>query len=235
LTDLCTGDDVEVTADKNGTFNFPCIACGCEYVIKGEKNSFTPGGSKENTIGDNCKMGQTITTEILLDNDAEKIKELNLTFAGVKVEEGAVIELENIYYDFDKFYIRDDAKDELNHIVDLMKIYPSMIIELGSHTDARASDEYNETLSQNRANSAVQYIASQGIDRSRMVARGYGEKQLKNNCANFVDCSEEDHQRNRRTEVRVIKFDNKNVDVKHLDNMPETIDRANTRRKFIWD
>lgn len=232
LTNLCTGDDVVVTADEKGEFLFPCIDCGCEFVFKGEKSNFIPGGSKQNTIGDNCRMGETIHTEILLDNN---IEELELTFAGVKIKEGAVIELENIYYDFDKFYIRDDAKDELNHVVNLMKIYPSMIIELGSHTDARATDQYNETLSANRAKAAVNYIVSQGIDRGRLVARGYGETTLKNDCANFVDCTEDQHQRNRRTEVKVIKFDNKDVDVKHLDNMPETIDPANPTRKFVWD
>jgi len=232
MTNLCTGDDVVVTSDAKGAFVFPCVPCGCDFIFKGQKSNFVDGASKQNTSNGNCKLGSSVSTTILLDNDVEKIEAL---FAGVKLEEGAIIELENIYYDFDQFYIRDDAKDELNHVVELLKRYPGMTIELSSHTDARATFKYNEKLSQNRANAAVQYIISQGISGSRLVAQGYGERSLKNRCANYVDCTEEEHQRNRRTEIKILKFDNKNVDVKYIDNQPERTDPANPNRKFRWD
>ncbi len=241
MTNLCTGDDVVVTSDKDGYFKFPCIPCGCDYLFKASKNSFSDGASQENTIGDNCKMGTTISTVLLLDNDVAQLKEtfagikLEGTFAGVKLEEGAVIELENIYYDFDQYYIREDAKDELDHVIELLTVYPSLVIELSSHTDARATHAYNETLSQNRAKAAVDYIISKGIDRRRLVAKGYGERQLKNHCANYVECSEEDHQRNRRTEIKVLKFDRKDIQVTHIDNNPESIDPADPKRKFVWE
>jgi outer membrane protein OmpA-like peptidoglycan-associated protein len=84
-----------------------------------------------------------------------------------------------------------------------MKKYPEMKIELSSHTDARGNDAYNEDLSQRRANSAVAWIVAKGIAADRIVAKGYGEKQLQNKCTNGVECTEEEHQLNRRTEFKI--------------------------------
>jgi len=113
--------------------------------------------------------------------------------------------VENIYYDFDKSNIREDAKPELDKLVRIMK--ENMInVELGSHTDCRGSFEYNDKLSQSRAESAVNYIISTGIDKSRIAAKGYGERQLTNACVDGVKCTPEEHQANRRTEFKVIGF-----------------------------
>ncbi len=230
MTNLCTGDDEKIIADANGAFVFPCVPCACDFILKGQKSNFVEGFSKQSTSGENCKLGTALSTTILLANDVEKIEAL-FEKTGKKLEEGAIVELENIYYDFDQFYIREDAKDELDHVVNLLKKYPAMTIELASHTDARASSKYNEKLSQNRANAAVQYIVSQGIASSRLVAQGYGERSLKNRCADSVDCTEEEHQRNRRTEIKILKLDNKNIEVKYIDNQPEKIDSAKPSRK----
>jgi len=118
---------------------------------------------------------------------------------------GDIITLDNLYYDYDKFFIRPDAAKELNRIVTLMKQYPTLEIELSSHTDARGRKGYNQTLSQKRAEVAVNYIISKGISRNRLTARGLGEEQLRNHCADDIYCSEAEHQENRRTEVRVLK------------------------------
>ena len=113
--------------------------------------------------------------------------------------------VENIYYDFDKSNIREDAKPELDKLVRIMK--ENMInVELGSHTDCRGSFEYNDKLSQSRAESAVNYIISTGIDKARIAAKGYGERQLTNTCADGVKCTPEEHQANRRTEFKVTGF-----------------------------
>ncbi len=113
--------------------------------------------------------------------------------------------IENIYYDFDKFNIREDAKPELDKLVRIMK--ENMInVELGSHTDCRGSFEYNDKLSQSRAESAVNYIISTGIDKARIAAKGYGERQLTNTCADGVKCTPEEHQANRRTEFKVTGY-----------------------------
>jgi outer membrane protein OmpA-like peptidoglycan-associated protein/LysM repeat protein/tetratricopeptide (TPR) repeat protein len=113
--------------------------------------------------------------------------------------------LKNIYYDFNKYFIRDDAKADLNKVIKIMQENPAIIAELSSHTDSRASFEYNNVLSQNRANSAVDYIVSNGgILPGRLLARGYGEYRLTNKCSDGVTCTEEQHQLNRRTEFKVI-------------------------------
>ncbi len=123
-----------------------------------------------------------------------------------KIEIGKAIELENIYYDLDKSYIRADAAIELDKLVTTLKENPTIKIELGSHTDSRGSDSYNLALSQRRATAAVAYIVSKGISKSRIVAKGYGETQLVNKCSNGVPCSKDEHQRNRRTEFKVTSY-----------------------------
>ncbi len=131
------------------------------------------------------------------------------------LEVGKTIVLKNIYYDFDKANIRPDAALELDKLVKTMRENPGLSIELSSHTDARGSDEYNERLSQRRAESAVQYIVSKDINNDRLIAKGYGEYKPVNECVNGVECSEEKHQDNRRTEFTVLE--NKNVDLKVKD------------------
>lgn len=113
--------------------------------------------------------------------------------------------IDNIYYDFDKYNIREDAKTELDKLVRIMKENP-IDVELGSHTDCRGSKSYNENLSQKRAESAVNYIISTGIAKERITAKGYGENQLVNKCSDNVKCSPEEHQANRRTEFKVTDY-----------------------------
>ncbi len=122
-----------------------------------------------------------------------------------KFEVNQVFKLENIYYDLDKWNIRPDAAAELDKLVMIMKENP-IRIELGSHTDCRASNEYNDKLSQRRAESAVKYIVSKGIASDRMIAKGYGESQLVNGCRDGVKCTEAEHQQNRRTEFRILEI-----------------------------
>ena len=110
--------------------------------------------------------------------------------------------LENIYYDLDKFNIRVDAAVELDKLVQIMKDNPTLNIELSSHTDARSSDSYNNSLSQKRAESAVGYMISKGIEKDRMIAKGYGETQLIIKEAK----TEDEHQRNRRTEFTILSY-----------------------------
>lgn len=113
--------------------------------------------------------------------------------------------LNNIYYDYNKWNIRSDAAQELDNLVSILKDNPAVIVELGSHTDARGRDAYNMDLSEKRAASAVDYIVGTGvIQPENIVAKGYGETQFVNACRNGVACSEAKHQENRRTELKVI-------------------------------
>lgn len=130
----------------------------------------------------------------------------NITLDTMVVLDALILErsivLENIYYDLNKADIRPDAAIELDKLVKILKDNPSIRIELSSHADARATDQYNDTLTQRRAESAVAYLVSQGIDASRLVAKGYGKRQLIIENAQ----TEEEHQTNRRTEFKVIEI-----------------------------
>ncbi|MFZ1694889.1 MAG: OmpA family protein [Flavobacteriales bacterium] len=115
------------------------------------------------------------------------------------------IVIENIYYDYDKWDIRPDAAVELDKIAQVFIDNPNLSFELGSHTDSRASDTYNLLLSDMRAKSAVDYLIQRGVPSDRISAHGYGERKLVNRCKDGVECSEEEHQANRRTEFKVVK------------------------------
>jgi outer membrane protein OmpA-like peptidoglycan-associated protein len=114
------------------------------------------------------------------------------------------INLGSILYDLNKFTLRPEGMRELNKLVKYMTQHPELRVELSSHTDSRAGASYNQTLSQNRAQSCVDYIVAQGIDPSRILAKGFGESEPLNRCRDGVSCSEEEHQANRRTELKLI-------------------------------
>ena len=116
----------------------------------------------------------------------------------------AEIVLENIYYDYDESFIRNDAEPTLNELTAVLQRNPGIKIELGSHTDCRGPERYNQTLSQARAQSAVTYLIENGIDAARLTARGYGEEQPVAECI-CERCSEGEHQRNRRTTFRILE------------------------------
>lgn len=109
-----------------------------------------------------------------------------------------------IYFDNDKFDIRKDAAIELKKVVGILNKYPELIIELRAHTDAKADDEYNLKLSKKRARASIQWMLNRGVEPSRITGKGFGETQLVNNCSNGINCSEKEHQLNRRTEFVVI-------------------------------
>jgi outer membrane protein OmpA-like peptidoglycan-associated protein len=119
---------------------------------------------------------------------------------------GKVISLANIYYDFDRDSIRIDASQVLDGLVRTMLDNPTIEIELRSHTDSRGKEDYNQKLSQRRATAAVNYIVSRGINAKRITAKGYGEWQLLNKCNSYVECTEEEHQINRRTDFKILKY-----------------------------
>jgi outer membrane protein OmpA-like peptidoglycan-associated protein len=124
-----------------------------------------------------------------------------------KIEKDAIIALKNIYYDFDKWDILPTSEIELNKLIKIMNDYPSMKVELGSHTDSRGTGAYNEMLSQKRSDSAVEYIVNNGIQKERIIAKGYGESVLLNKCEDGVPCTDEEHQVNRRTEFKILELD----------------------------
>ena len=96
------------------------------------------------------------------------------------------------------------ARPDLDYVVNLMQDNPTINVEMSSHTDSRGSNPYNQTLSQKRAESTINYLMTKGISRDRLIARGAGETELLNRCADGVTCEENEHTINRRTEFKVI-------------------------------
>ncbi len=120
------------------------------------------------------------------------------------IQVGKRFQLNNIYYDFAKWAIRPEAANVLDKLAVFLKDNPGITVELGSHTDARGSDDYNLSLSDKRAKSAVDYlVASQSIDFEKITSKGYGETQLTNRCDDGQSCSDTEHQLNRRTEIKI--------------------------------
>lgn len=146
-----------------------------------------------------------------------------------KIVKDEAIRLDNIYYDYDKWAIRTDAKPALNKLIQTLRNNP-IIIELGSHTDSRGTDNYNMNLSDKRAKSAVDYIISKGVKASRITSKGYGESMPLNNCVDEVKCSDQDYQFNRRTEFKVTGFlETSNYDKKTLKQMLQEEKTSNKR------
>lgn len=127
-----------------------------------------------------------------------------------KIKVGSAIVLKNIFYDYNKATLRDASKNELDRLTKLLTENPTIKIELSAHTDSRGGDKYNETLSQKRAQSCVDYLIGKGISKDRLIAKGYGETMLIKTDAEiaklkFEDEKEAAHQENRRTEFKIIE------------------------------
>ena len=126
----------------------------------------------------------------------------------VGMDLGELLNINIIYFDFDKYEIRPDARIELEKVIAAMLKYPDLTIELGSHTDCRGSKAYNQKLSENRANATAEYLIKYIDNTDRVIIKGYGESQPVNNCkcetVIDTDCSEEQHQANRRTEFKLL-------------------------------
>lgn len=121
-----------------------------------------------------------------------------------KIYQDQEIVLEDIYYDFNKANIRKDAEPTLNDLAKILTLNPSIKIELGAHTDCRGNDDYNMNLSQQRAQSVVNYLQSKGIQNFRLFAKGYGASNPAVNCK-CNQCTEAQHQKNRRTTFKIVE------------------------------
>lgn len=178
--------EISIT-DSTGKFNFK-LDPESDFTVVGVKDDYFTNTEAVSTVGK--KQSESMYVKLKLEME--------------RIVVNKPIVLENIYYDLDKYEIRPDAMAGLDKLVGIMNDNPGIKIELSSHTDSRADDRYNSTLSQKRAESAVNYIVAHGISSSRITAKGYGEQQLVNDCSNGVQCSEEQHQQNRRTEFKVV-------------------------------
>ena len=179
----------------NPTYDFKYdYECGDVFYIKAEKEGYLANEIKVTLPNEN---GIT-EAEVLLEPTKIPLKKGDDLFK--------VLELNPIYFDLDKYNIRPDAALELAKVFAVLEEYPNMKIDIRSHTDSRQTHRYNETLSSNRAKSTAEWLIENGINRNRLTWKGYGETQLVNGCADGVNCSETEHQANRRSEFIIVEM-----------------------------
>jgi outer membrane protein OmpA-like peptidoglycan-associated protein len=181
----------KIMSDENGKYHFD-VNCGESYYVRATKPNYE---TNEQKIIIPTETGIT-DLPIKLEKKLKPIKsgdDLAKTF-GIKL----------IYFDLDKSNIRKDAAIELEKILDVMKQNPNMSIDVRSHTDSRASFEYNEKLSDRRVKSSIAWLIKNGISSEKLIGRGYGESMLINQCSDGIKCTEAEHQLNRRSEFIII-------------------------------
>lgn len=122
----------------------------------------------------------------------------------INVRNQMMLNIDPIYFDLGKANIKSESEKELQKVADIMNKYPQLIIQIKAHTDSRGRDDYNYILSDKRANSVLIWLLEKGINRQRILAIGFGEEQLINDCKNGVKCTEEEHLANRRTEFVIL-------------------------------
>ena len=186
VTDSVIGS---VLSDKGGNYTFK-LEAEKDYKVTGSKYDYFNKNEMVTTKGKKSQDSMYIT--VYRDIELEKIFKQKM------------IVIPNIYYDYDKATLRPESMAVLDSILIFFKDNKDLTIELGSHTDSRGSDAYNLKLSQARAQSAVDYLIEKGVTKEQLVAVGYGETKLVNKCSNGVECTEEEHQKNRRTTFRII-------------------------------
>ncbi|MBX9889349.1 MAG: OmpA family protein [Flavobacteriaceae bacterium] len=179
--------------NKRGQYSFE-VECGKKYNVRAEKRNYE---TKEGIISIEKMNGNNILSLELL----KRIKPI-----GVGIDLAKILDIPIIYFDLNKSFIREDAAFELEKIVAVMTEYPKIKIDIRSHTDSYQSLKYNESLSDRRAQSTREWMIKKGIDASRLKAKGFGESQLVNKCADGIQCTEAEHQVNRRSEFIITSI-----------------------------
>jgi outer membrane protein OmpA-like peptidoglycan-associated protein len=187
-----------VMVGSDARFSFPKMDCESSYRVVGEKEMYS---QDEKTVATTNQADLELGVDLALASNKKAVEEAEY----LDKCQYALDNINTIYFDLDKYYIRPDAAIELEKIVKVMNKCQDIKIEARSHTDSRASHAYNVTLSQNRAQSTVDYIVSRGILKDRITAKGFGETELVNKCKDGVNCSEGEHQVNRRTEFVIVR------------------------------
>jgi peptidoglycan-associated lipoprotein len=186
-------NEISATNEDGNTFNVP-LQPEKSYRIIIDRDEYHSDSIAVNTVG--LEENTTFEREFFL-LERDPVVEI------ISINEP--IRLNNIYYDFDDDQILPEAEKDLDYLYELMIDYSNMVIELSAHTDARGNPSYNMSLSQRRANSAKEYLVNKGIDRNRIQAVGYGETKILNQCVPNVECTEEEHRLNRRTEFKILE------------------------------
>ncbi|MBF4983120.1 PD40 domain-containing protein [Nonlabens mediterrranea] len=180
----------QLVTKTNGKYVFK-LECGKQYFVRTQKENY----SSDEDLFTTPTQSDFLDVPLAMVNKKIPIVDCD--------DIAPLLNIKDIYFDFDRFNIRPDAALELSKILAFMELYPQTSVEIRSHTDSRAPDAYNDVLSEKRAQSTRKWLIEKGISASRLTAKGYGERQLVNNCSNGVDCTPEEHQLNRRSEFIV--------------------------------
>lgn len=202
LINFTDGDTAIYTTDETGSFRFSLLP-EKKYKVIGEKEGFFTLTEEFET--DRGRMEKDITLSFEID---EIVASDEGTGSGNPKDGSAtaakVYEIGDIYYDYDKSDIRPSAQPALDKLAKLLKDNPSIKIEIHSHADSRGGDSYNMNLSNQRAQSVVNYLVKAGVSKANLSSKGFGESQPVNKCIDGVECSEAEHKENRRSEFIVV-------------------------------
>jgi len=189
-----------ITADENGHFFYDLLP-NKEYEIIAEDISenqqYFNASSTISTMG--LKQDETFNVDFNL----EKIV-IQDSVSNLQPDENGRYTIPNIHWNYNKWDIREDAEPYLKMLTELLELNPNLKVEIRSHCDSRGSDRFNKNLSKKRAKAVMNYLISKGIARNRLTSKGMGESELLNDCSNGTECTEEQHQENRRSEFLVI-------------------------------
>ncbi|MBP6459029.1 MAG: carboxypeptidase regulatory-like domain-containing protein [Crocinitomicaceae bacterium] len=183
IKDLVTGKIISVVADDSGKI-YANIPRNKDFQVTVTKPGYDPTTTKLTTKNIGKEFNKDITIRKTSDNMA--------------------IRLDNILYDYNKYNLSKVGRSELDTLVMFLKENRAITVEISSHTDCRGTDEYNMKLSQQRGQSCMNYLVQSGIKKDRLLIKNYGETRLLNQCDDGVECSEELHQVNRRTEFVLV-------------------------------
>jgi len=200
--------DSSITGEDGSYFFF--TDSNKNFKLKGEKDTYTDGTTNVNTSGTEFEVKADVILTMPAPPKKEEVKEELVKEDIYDLNARAVIpQANNIYFDLNKSNIRPDAEKELDRIVDILNANPNMKIEIAAYSDCRSSGEYNQKLSEMRAKSSANYVHKRISGKNRVSAKGYGETNLVSNCPcegdQVSNCSEDEHQMNRRTEFIILK------------------------------
>ena len=214
VLNITDGTEEVLYTDENGEFVYN-LQPGKNYRVKVEDDGNFTETREFSTIGKTSsedipiifEMRKLVVSDPLVNGNGSENQEGGTGQTGGdsfnKVGEYTYA-VPNIYWDYNKWDIRPDAEPYLNQLVKLFKDNPSLKVEIRSHCDSRGSHPFNDELSQKRATAVVDYLIAKGVKRSMLISKGMGKRMLLNHCTDNVECSEDEHQVNRRTEFIVV-------------------------------
>jgi outer membrane protein OmpA-like peptidoglycan-associated protein/tetratricopeptide (TPR) repeat protein len=207
-------NSLQVVSDQNGNYIFPNVKCGKKYTIKTSKNDYEireipvaikkASGKTTLLISLEKKAIPLVAKTIMIKTVALKAVKMKPIAVGTDLAKTLNIPMN--FFDLGKATIRKSSEPQLQKIVDVLKQYPSLKLDIRSHTDSRQSAANNMVLSEKRAQSTKNWLISKGVDGNRLSAKGFGETQLVNKCADGVKCTEQQHQQNRRSEFIITNL-----------------------------